>query len=85
MTNVCIEFEKLDGVGLDEMRKGRINPGYEHVNVHMLFDIKMYGKFTRKVRLVADGHKTASPSSITCSSVVSRDIDGIYPFSITKK
>ena len=33
----------------------------------------MDGKFTRKARLVADGHKTDAPSSITYSSVVSRD------------
>lgn len=39
----------------------------------MIFDIKMDGKFTRKARLVADGHKTKAPSSITYSSVVSRD------------
>jgi len=39
----------------------------------MISDIKMDGKFTRKARLVADGHKTCPPSSITYSSVVSRD------------
>ena len=39
----------------------------------MIFDIKMDGKFTRKARLVADGHKTEAPSSLTYSSVVSRD------------
>jgi len=33
----------------------------------------MDGKFTRKARLVVDGHKTRPPSSITYSSVVSRD------------
>ena len=55
------------------MRKGEINPGYEHVNVHMIFDIKTNGKFTRNSILVADGHPTALPSSITCSSVVSRE------------
>ena len=55
------------------MRKGKIKPGYEHVNVHMVFDIKMYGNFTRKSRLVAEGHTTAPPSSIAYSSVVSRE------------
>ena len=73
MTNVRIAFEKLDGVTSDEMRKGNIKPGYEHVNVHMIFDIKMDGKFTRKSRLVVEGHKTEPPSSITYSSVVSRE------------
>ena len=40
------------------MRKGGITPGYEHVNVKMIFDIKMYGKFTRKSILVDNGHTT---------------------------
>ena len=35
MTNVHIVFEKLDGVTPDEMIKGKIKPGYEHVDVHM--------------------------------------------------
>ena len=39
----------------------------------MIFDIKMNGNFTRKARLVADGHTIAMPSSITYSSVVSRE------------
>ena len=64
MKNVRIEFEKLGGVKPDDMRKGNTNPGYEQINVHMLFDIKMDGKSTRKKILVADGHKKASASSI---------------------
>ena len=55
------------------MRKWNINPGYEHVNVHMIYDIKMDGRFTRKSILVADGYTTSPPSSITYSSVVSRE------------
>ena len=39
----------------------------------MIFDIKMDGKFTCKARLVAGGHKAAPPSSITYSSVVTRE------------
>ena len=73
MTNVGITFDNLDGVTPGDMRKGEINPGYEHVNVHIIFDIKMDGKFIRNEILVADGHTTATPSSITYSSVVSRD------------
>ena len=68
MRNVRIEFEKLDGVTPDEIRKGEIKPKYEHANVHIIFEIKMDGKFTIKARLVADGHTTAPPSSITYSS-----------------
>ena len=55
------------------MMKVKIEPGYEHVNVHMIFDIDMDGKFTRKSRLMVDGHTTAPPSPITYSSVVSRE------------
>ena len=39
----------------------------------MIFDINMDGKFTRKAILVADVHTTALTSSITYSSVVSRE------------
>ena len=39
----------------------------------MIFDIKMDGKFTRKACYVADSHTTDPPSSITYSSIVSRD------------
>ena len=38
MENVPNKFEKLDSVTPDEMRKGKIKPGYEHVNINMLFD-----------------------------------------------
>ena len=74
MKNRCIAFDRIDGVTPDDMRKGKINTGYEHINVQIIFDIKMDGNFTRKVGLVVDGHTTAPPSSITYSSVVSREI-----------
>ena len=77
MKNSRISFENLDGVTPDEMRKGKIKPGYDHVNVYMIFDINMVGKFTRKVILVADGHITAPPSSITNSSFASRESGSI--------
>ena len=73
MTNVHIAFEYIDGVAPYETRKGKINQGYEHVIVHMIFDINMDGKFTSKAGLVADIHKTAPPSLITYSSAVSRE------------
>ena len=40
---------------------------------HVIFDVKLGENFRRKARLVADGHKTDPPSSVTYSSVVSRD------------
>ena len=59
------------------MSKGKIRPGYEHANVHMIFDIEMDGKFTRKSILVTDSHTKAPPSSITYSIVLSRESVGI--------
>jgi hypothetical protein len=49
----------------------RVPVGYKWIKCHMIFDIKM--DFTRKARYVAGGHMTDPPSSITYSSVVSRD------------
>ena len=48
-------------------------PSYKCCGRHMISDIKMDGKFTRKARLVADGQKTNVPSFIIYSSVVSRE------------
>ena len=48
MTNICIELKQIASVMPDETRKGNIRPGYEDVNVHMIFDIKTEGRFTRK-------------------------------------
>ena len=45
------------------MKNGKIRPVYERVNVHMIFDINMYGMFTRKERFVAEVH-TTSPQSL---------------------
>ena len=47
--------------------------GYQEITTHMIFDIKLGENFRRKARLVADGHKTSTPASVTYSSVVSRD------------
>lgn len=46
------------------MEGGKVKPGYKYCITHMVFDIKMDGKFTRKARLVADGHKTDAPASV---------------------
>ena len=61
ITNVCIVFEKLDCGTPDDMKKWKIKPECEHVNVRIIFDINMDGKFTRKSIFVADGHTTAPP------------------------
>jgi Reverse transcriptase (RNA-dependent DNA polymerase) len=46
---------------------------YQKINCHMIFDVKMSENFRRKARFVAGGHTTEAPSTLTYSSVVSRD------------
>jgi len=65
MKVVRFAFEKLDNVSEEQMRTGKVRPGYCYSTTHMIFDIKMGGAFTRKARLVADGHKTQPSTSIT--------------------
>ena len=67
MKNVRIAFEEFDGDVKDLL------PGYQYVDCHIIFDIKMEENFRRKARMVAGGHETTTPSSLTYSSVVSRD------------
>ena len=55
------------------MREGKVKLGFIYVGIHMIFYIKMDGKFTRKSRLVAGRYKTLPPLSITHSIVVTRD------------
>ncbi len=52
---------------------GHVAPnGYQKIPCHMVFDIKMED-FRRKARLVAGGHMTGAPATITYASVVSRE------------
>ena len=46
MANICISFDNIDKVTPNEISKVTFKPRYEHVNVHMIFDIKMDGQFT---------------------------------------
>jgi hypothetical protein len=46
--------------------------GYQKIPCHMMFDIKMED-FKRKARLIAGGHMTKAPATITYASVVSRE------------
>ena len=50
-----------------------IPPGYQQVKCHMIFDVKMGENFRCKARFVTGGHTTETPTSLTYSSVVSRD------------
>ena len=68
---VKIAWEARDDLVLAEVRAGRQLIGYTEIKCHMVFDVKM--DLTRKARLVAGGHMTDAPASLTYSSVVSRD------------
>ena len=67
MKNVRVAFEIFEGKEED------IPKGYQHVDCHMIFDIKFAENFRRKARMVGGGHQTATPAALTYSSVVSRD------------
>ena len=47
--------------------------GHQDIGLHMIFYIKLGKNFQRKARMVAGGHTTKTHSSVTYSSVVSRD------------
>jgi hypothetical protein len=64
MKNVMPAFKILD-------EDGKAPIGYKWIPCHMIFDVQM--DFTCKARFVAGGHVTDPPTSITYSSVVSRD------------
>ena len=66
MKNSRIASEPYDGIVED------LPPRYQEVSCHIIFDVKMGDNFCRIVRMVAVGHKTTTPSSLTYSSVVSR-------------
>ena len=65
MKNIRVAFDVFDG-DVNDLK------GYQFVECHIIFDIKMSKKFRRKYQMLAGGHMTASPLSITYSSVVSR-------------
>ena len=67
MKNVIIAFEVFEG------NESEIPSGYQKINCHLIFDIKMGENFRRKARVVAGGHVTDVLHSLTYSSVVSRD------------
>eukprot|EP00957_Ditylum_brightwellii_P209605 15362426-Ditylum_brightwellii.AAC.2 len=67
MKKICIAFEVFDG------QKEELPPGYQEVEYHMVFDIKMGENLRRKAQMVAQGHTTETPSTLFYTSVVSRD------------
>ena len=74
MRNIRITFELFDeDIPIDDAIKELKSKGYQQIECHVIFDVKMGENFRRKARMVAGGHKTSTPSSLTYSSVVSRD------------
>ena len=60
-------------VAFDMLPEGESAPiGYQFVKCHLVFDIKMED-FRRKAHLVAGGHMTDAPVTITYASVVSKE------------
>jgi hypothetical protein len=73
MSKVSVAYKPKEGVTPNDVRSGKVSDmiGYQEKKCHIIFDVKM--DFTRKARFVAGGHMTQPASSITYSSVVSRD------------
>ena len=67
MKNVRPAFEAFEG-GVEQLPSG-----FQEIKCHMIFDIKIGENFHRKARLVASGHTTDAPDTLTYSSVVSGD------------
>ena len=67
MKNMRPAFEVFEG---DEHQ---LPSGFQEIKCHMIFDVKIGENFRRKARLVAGGHTTDAPATITYSSVVSSD------------
>lgn len=74
MKNVRVAFELFDdSITNEEAIKLLKSKGYQKIDCHIIFDVKMGENFRRKARMVAGGHMTTTPSSLTYSSVVSCD------------
>ena len=67
MHNVRPAFEVFEGT------KDQLPVGYQFMKCHMIFDVKFGENFRCKARLVAGGHMTEMPVTLTYLSVVSRD------------
>ena len=67
MKTVRPAFEVFEG---DEHQ---LPSGFQEIKCHMIFDVKIGENFLRKARLVAGGHTTDAPATLTYSSVVSCD------------
>ena len=70
MAYAHVSFMILNVVTTDQTIERKVKPGFKYVGTHMIFDIKMDGKFTCKDRLLEVGHETENPQSTTNSSSV---------------
>ena len=61
MANFCVAFGDFKGVTPEHMKEGKVKLSFKHFTTHRIFDIKMDGKFTRKAKFVAGGHKMSPP------------------------
>ena len=66
MCNMQPAFEVFEGT------KDQLPVGYQFMKCHMIFDVKFGENFRHKAWLVAGGHMTETPATLTYSSVVSR-------------
>jgi hypothetical protein len=74
MEKVKVAFEFCEDWTPEQIRQGLAHKdfvGYQEISCHMVFEVKM--DLTRKAQFVAGSHLTETPSSLTYSSVVSRD------------
>jgi hypothetical protein len=73
MSRVKVAWATHDGHTPQEVREGKASQliGFQEIGCHIVFDIKM--DFTRKACFVAGSHTTTAPTSMTYSSVMSRD------------
>ena len=55
------------------MREGKVKPEFKYVGTHTNFDVRTESRFNCRYRLVTGGNKTESTSSITYSSIVTRE------------
>ena len=73
MKNIRVDFEALEEGSLEDARCGQKLVWYQEIRCQMIFDINMDGRFTGKAFYVAGSYTNDPSSSITYSSVVSRD------------
>lgn len=73
MAKAGVAYMAVEGFTPEQVRANLCDAlrGHQEIWCHIVFDVKM--DFTRKARFVAGGHTTETPSSLTYSSVVSRE------------